>query len=685
VNFSKLRRWFLSNKFGGHKMKNLIIRTILLFALYSAVLSAAIINVPADIDSIQSGIDLANDGDTVLVDVGIYYENINFNGKSITVGSLFLTTNDKSYIAKTIIDGSGSGCVVTFENEEDSTACLSGFTINNGKGSVECDIVFGWPCYAGGVTCFGTNPTLTELKISGNYFGGMLLDGASPKLINITVSENYGRGILMNGNSRPNFDPVNRCNVYLNYSNYNGELGNDISVVDIYFNRLPFTHIAIDTFSVLNPTSFYAYPRCNFSFDIMNAKFELINNDLFVSPDGNDNNNGLSWDEPLKSIPHALSKIFADSLNPHKIHLANGGYPDESISLFDHVSLVGESKTGVIFNTGFSFNNSEGGSLENMTILGGRNSIHYSNPIIKNVTINEGRIYSYRAAPHIEKVKISGASYIIMEYSNPTLFNVEITNNRDSGGLIVRENSHVNLINCTLSGNKSIYNDIGGIHIHTESSINIVNSIIWENSPYEIDADAGSIMVSNSLLKGGTNGIHLLGGENSLYWLNGNIDADPMFVDTANGDYRLQEGSPCVDNGIQDTMIIYNNGQDTLIVPPMAYIGSAPDMGAYEFDPTSAIQTTFKDGIPKEFILNQNYPNPFNPSTNIEFSIPKSEFVTLKVYSILGEEVANLVSEKLTTGQYRCEWDANGLASGVYLYRIQAGEYVEAKKMVMMK
>jgi endo-1,4-beta-xylanase len=97
---------------------------------------------------------------------------------------------------------------------------------------------------------------------------------------------------------------------------------------------------------------------------------------------------------------------------------------------------------------------------------------------------------------------------------------------------------------------------------------------------------------------------------------------------------------------------------------------------------THVIQNEY---LPVKFSLNENYPNPFNPTTNIEFSIPKSEFVTLKVYNILGEEVAALVSEKLAAGSYKYDWDASGLASGVYLYRIQAGKFVETKKMLLLR
>jgi hypothetical protein len=88
--------------------------------------------------------------------------------------------------------------------------------------------------------------------------------------------------------------------------------------------------------------------------------------------------------------------------------------------------------------------------------------------------------------------------------------------------------------------------------------------------------------------------------------------------------------------------------------------------------------------IPTSYQLHQ-YPNPFNPTTTIEFSLPRSGFVTLRIYNILGEEVETLVSEKLNAGEYKYNWDAGVLASGVYLYRIQAGDYVESKKMILLR
>jgi hypothetical protein len=89
--------------------------------------------------------------------------------------------------------------------------------------------------------------------------------------------------------------------------------------------------------------------------------------------------------------------------------------------------------------------------------------------------------------------------------------------------------------------------------------------------------------------------------------------------------------------------------------------------------------------LPGSFTLSQNYPNPFNPSTQIQFSIPQAGFVSLKVYDMLGREVATLVHQELTPSSYSITWDAANVASGVYLYKLDAGNYSIAKKMVLMK
>jgi hypothetical protein len=89
--------------------------------------------------------------------------------------------------------------------------------------------------------------------------------------------------------------------------------------------------------------------------------------------------------------------------------------------------------------------------------------------------------------------------------------------------------------------------------------------------------------------------------------------------------------------------------------------------------------------IPNGFSLEQNYPNPFNPSTSIEYSISKAEHVTLKVYDLLGREIATLVDEKQPTGKYQAFFETKNYSSGIYFYKIQAGDFNEVKKMILVK
>jgi len=89
--------------------------------------------------------------------------------------------------------------------------------------------------------------------------------------------------------------------------------------------------------------------------------------------------------------------------------------------------------------------------------------------------------------------------------------------------------------------------------------------------------------------------------------------------------------------------------------------------------------------LPNEFRLEQNYPNPFNPSTTIQFAVPQTSNVTIRIYDILGREVATLIDEKYQPGQYKVIFEAGQLASGLYVYRIQAGDFRETKKLMLLR
>ena len=104
--------------------------------------------------------------------------------------------------------------------------------------------------------------------------------------------------------------------------------------------------------------------------------------------------------------------------------------------------------------------------------------------------------------------------------------------------------------------------------------------------------------------------------------------------------------------------------------------------GTFSYSEEVEVEVT---NIPAEFVLYQNYPNPFNPNTTIKFGIPADSKVTLEVYNVIGEIVATLLNEVMQTGYHQIELNGAGLTSGIYLYRITAGEFISTKKFVIMK
>jgi hypothetical protein len=105
----------------------------------------------------------------------------------------------------------------------------------------------------------------------------------------------------------------------------------------------------------------------------------------------------------------------------------------------------------------------------------------------------------------------------------------------------------------------------------------------------------------------------------------------------------------------------------------------------YAATPYTGVEESTLNGTPRSFVLDQNYPNPFNPLTKIKFQLPSKELVTLKVYDIMGREVAILVNGIRDAGNHTVQWSAASLSSGVYWYRLTAGTFVQTNKMLLLK
>jgi hypothetical protein len=149
---------------------------------------------------------------------------------------------------------------------------------------------------------------------------------------------------------------------------------------------------------------------------------------------------------------------------------------------------------------------------------------------------------------------------------------------------------------------------------------------------------------------------------------------------------------------IPDTAPIYATTTDTAFVDgavlgtgPAYFAVKAEDIHGNLSDKSNELRISLTgveitdSSIPTEYQLQQNYPNPFNPSTTIEFSVKEAGNVTIRVMNVLGEEIATIESGFRAAGRYRVNFDASRLATGVYLYQIRAGNFVETKRMLLVK
>ncbi len=198
----------------------------------------------------------------------------------------------------------------------------------------------------------------------------------------------------------------------------------------------------------------------------------------------------------------------------------------------------------------------------------------------------------------------------------------------------------------------------------------------------------------------GANGVVFLGGEpafrstdNGDQWtpITEFTGAHPFLVQSSGyifagvgGDvYRSTDNGntwvPLPNSGLGDA-IIYS-----LAIDPDGYLFAGTQRGVYRSIETTTSVKEISNELPTSFFLTQNYPNPFNPNTKIRFALPRPSLVTLKVYNTLGEEIATLVADNFAAGRHEVAWNASGHASSVYLYRLQAGNFVETKKLMLLK
>ena len=495
-----------------------------------------------DYSVIQDAIDASSDGDTVLVYPGTYYENINFNGKSITLASLNLTTNDPSYIHQTIIDGNHSGTCIAAESGE--SVVLRGFTIRHGSGTPRQSYTVG-----GGVLISYSFADILNCSINENqatYGGGLNIELSPVFMSGTTISQNQayngGGGLaIVNNNTliSPEFDSINPCNIYLNYA----AMGSDI----FKSYTIDTMTIILDTFTVMKPDNFHIFesdgqlvPIYKLKTDFKHAKIESVAADLYVNPNGSNDNSGLSPDQPLKTLAFALSKIRSSPDTAHTIHLANGVYSASTngekfpVNVRDYIHISGEDRDSTILDAdsvtylvrGTSLDHDY--SMSDMTLqngvgtdfgdpTGGINlklnyNVLFKNLLIKNCYDNFASAFNNASSDNVrfENVEVkeckrgysalelgsSNASILGSEPDSIYLINCKVHHNGpgedpDSGpgggidldGKLYDQPLRVFLIGCQITDNFAMfpYRVEAGILVAENSEAYLINSTVGNN------------------------------------------------------------------------------------------------------------------------------------------------------------------------------------------------------------
>ncbi|MCB5271291.1 MAG: T9SS type A sorting domain-containing protein [Candidatus Cloacimonetes bacterium] len=316
--------------------------------------------------SIQTAINEAQSGDMILVHPGRYMENIDISGKSdITLASFEYTTADTSYISSTIIDGSAGNTSTIICYEYTNNCTISGFSITGGQGYDFHSGQVPYQITGGGIIIYKNNSiTIKNLNVFGNHAasGGGISIGApnSVLLSGVNIYNNYARylggGIGMGSHptsGEPNliFSQINRCSIYNNFA----EWGMDIhwhythgGTLDIYLKK----------FTVPQWEKYFAdyfdygpHPSPYTVFDIQEAYLEPLDADFYVSPDGDDDNDGLGPASPLKTPALAMQRIASNPQNPRTVHLMAGEHHNLfggeylAIAIKDYTSLQGVSES----------------------------------------------------------------------------------------------------------------------------------------------------------------------------------------------------------------------------------------------------------------------------------------------------------------------------------------------------
>ncbi len=321
--------------------------------------------------SIQSAINASAPNDSILVAPGRYYENLRIISKSITIRGFF-NPNSQDSLQITYVDGNQTGSC--FAITDSSDVVLENLYLANGSGFRQFPRSL--PT-GGGIFCLDSSLDIINCIIRDNSAydaGGVIFFNSDAFLSGTDISYNHSHrsAAVALVTSNVVFDPINLCSIYLNF----GTIGSDISFAAQGYN------IVLDKFTVDNPDDEFVYSSVleQYTLSYQTVAVEQVLADLYVSPYGSDDNDGLSPGSPLKTIAYAITKVRADSLNPRTIHLADGVYSKSlngqyfPLNMKSYVTLQGSSVDGTIIDgelkylAAMGWNGEKDCALRNLTI-----------------------------------------------------------------------------------------------------------------------------------------------------------------------------------------------------------------------------------------------------------------------------------------------------------------------------
>jgi hypothetical protein len=647
--------------------------SIFIFGIMTAVsLQARVLRVPAQFPTIQSGIDAAIPGDTILVAEGIYFEQINLSGKKpIVLASNFIMDGNDDHIVNTVLDGSHlpvglNMSVIYFGAGNDSTTVLSGFTIRAGRGT-QTTGTSGTLCGGGGIFIEGggakiVNNLITHNGVNDASFvapsnlacAGGIYVATEPEdywtvISNNEISHNqvagshqsaYGGGLSLGNNARVSNNLI-RGNTTFAVAEATDLQGGGIAVV-----------------SALASKQLY-------------LDGNVIDSNLLECPT---NINGLGGGIALSNL---VATVVNNEILNNRIEI-----------LVPPASAIG---------AGMNFEYPAGGSV----VTGNR------------FEGNEGT----RSGTSVTTGSAGGALNIDSDQGSTQL---EISNNRfisnkaDRGGAIQSYGMKLNLYNNLFINNEA--SSIGGaIFLIWDTQVDSTHQVLLANNTFRknfaefggaVGSYGSSPLVLNSIFDGdsswsGSNEFYVHSGEGNIELYNSDLDtishgnamwgyvirgsgliyADPAFTDFTT--LQIEHWSPCVDAGA--AMVTCTHGQ-VFNAPPFDMngvprpVGDGYDMGAYDTDawPLGIEQNA------RVVVQISNLPNPVVSTTKFKYNLSESGNAEVRIYSEMGKLVAMPLNGYEQRGLHEITWDASGLPAGIYFYRLHSAKGSATGKMIKL-